>query len=124
VRHRLETILRVAVCAVSAGARSYVAIAEWAADTDEVTRVELGIAGAVPSESTIRRVLQRLDAEAFDAQVGAWAQARSTPPAGVAPCAPVWSQVTNPPSNRGKLTARRGGPPGRAEDRLGSPGPG
>lgn len=80
VRHRLETILAVAVCAVLAGARSFVAIAEWAADADLATRDELGICGAVPCESTIRRTLQSLDADAFDEQVGGWAQQRTTPP--------------------------------------------
>src|SRR6266508_560677 len=80
IRHRLETILAVAVCAVLAGARSFVAIAEWAADADTKTREQLGIAGAVPSESTIRRTLQRLDADAFDDRVGAWAQQRTMPP--------------------------------------------
>ena len=60
VRHRLAVILALA------GARSFTAIAEWAADTDEATRAGLGIGGAVPCESTIRRTLQRLDADAFD----------------------------------------------------------
>ena len=32
VRHGLVTLLSVAVCAVAAGARSFVAIAEWASD--------------------------------------------------------------------------------------------
>ena len=32
IRHRLVTMLALAVCAVLAGARSYVAIAEWAHD--------------------------------------------------------------------------------------------
>lgn len=82
VRHRLVTILSVAVCAVLAGARSYVAIAEWAADADTATRAELGISAAMPCESTIRRVLQRLDADALDDAVGAWAQARTRPPPG------------------------------------------
>ena len=31
-RHRLVTVLAIGVCAVLAGARSYVAIAEWAHD--------------------------------------------------------------------------------------------
>ena len=35
VRHRLAVILGLAVCAVLAGARSFTAIAEWAADADE-----------------------------------------------------------------------------------------
>src|SRR5216117_4333800 len=65
VRHRLVTILGLAVCAVLAGARSFTAIAEWAADADEVTLAELGVTGVVPCESTIRRTLQRLDADDF-----------------------------------------------------------
>src|SRR5664279_3811194 len=35
VRHTLPVILGVVVCAVLAGARSFVAIAEWAADADD-----------------------------------------------------------------------------------------
>jgi hypothetical protein len=40
VRHRLAVILALAVCAVLAGARSFTAIAEWAADTDERSALE------------------------------------------------------------------------------------
>lgn len=83
VRHRLVVILKVAVCGVLAGARSYVAIGEWASDLDAVTRTVLGISGAVPSESTIRRTLQALNADAFDDQLGRWAQQRTTPASGV-----------------------------------------
>ena len=79
VRHKLTVILGLAACAVLAGARSFTAIAEWAADTDEETLSELGVTGAVPSKSTIRRVLQRLDADAFDEQAGAWAAQRTLP---------------------------------------------
>ncbi len=42
VRHRLVVILGLAVCAVLAGARSFTAIAEWAADADQATRNALG----------------------------------------------------------------------------------
>jgi predicted transposase YbfD/YdcC len=80
VRHRLATILGLAVCAVLAGARSFTAIAEWAADADEATLAGLGVRGAVPCESTIRRTLQNLDADAFDDLMGAWAQQRTAPP--------------------------------------------
>src|SRR5689334_17983977 len=79
VRHRLAVILGLAVCAVLAGARSFTAIAEWAAEADQDTLKTLGIRGAVPSESTFRRVLQRLDADAFDGLAGAWAQRRTSP---------------------------------------------
>jgi hypothetical protein len=83
VRHRLAVILNLAVCAVLAGARSFAAIAEWAADADQQTLTDLGVTGAVPCESTIRRVLQRLDGGAFDDLAGAWAQRRTTPQPGV-----------------------------------------
>jgi predicted transposase YbfD/YdcC len=80
VRHRLPAVLGLAVCAVLAGARSFVAIAEWAADADDRTLAELGVTSRVPCESTIRRTLQNLDADALDDKVGAWAQARTIPP--------------------------------------------
>jgi hypothetical protein len=70
VRHRLAVILGLAVCAVLAGARSFTAIAEWAADADADTLARLGVTGAVPSESTFRRTLQRLDADIFDDLAG------------------------------------------------------
>jgi predicted transposase YbfD/YdcC len=79
VRHRLAVILGLAVCAVLAGARSFTAIAEWAADADEHTLARLGVTGPVPSESTFRRTLQRLDADAFDDLAGRWAQQRTAP---------------------------------------------
>ena len=60
VRYRLETVLVLAVCAVLAGARSFVAVAEWAAGIDPATRAGVGLVGPVPSESTFRRVLQKL----------------------------------------------------------------
>ena len=82
IRHRLAVHLGLAVCAVLAGARSFTAIAEWAADAEETTLATLGVTGAVPSESTFRRVLQRLDADALDAAAGGWAQRRTLPPPG------------------------------------------
>jgi predicted transposase YbfD/YdcC len=79
VRHRLLVILGLAVCAVLGGARSFTAIAEWAADADQETLAGLGVTGAVPSESTFRRTLQRLDADAFDDLAGKWAARRTAP---------------------------------------------
>ena len=79
VRHRLAVILGLALCAVVAGARSFTAIAEWAADADGQTLEALGVTGRVPSESTFRRTLQRLDADAFDELAGAWAQQATRP---------------------------------------------
>ena len=79
VRHRLAVILGLAVCAVLAGARSFSAIAEWAADADQGTRDAFGVTGVVPCESTFRRTLQHLDANALDEAAGSWAQHRTAP---------------------------------------------
>lgn len=84
VRHRFATILGVAVCAVLAGARSYLAIAEWAGDLTPSVRLRLGLGRRrAPAESTIRRVLQRVDDEQLDRVVSAWLTARA--PAGTGP---------------------------------------
>jgi DDE_Tnp_1-associated len=79
VRYRLAVILGLAVCAVLAGARSFTAIAEWAAGADQDTLQGPGVTGAVPSESTFRRILQRLDADAFDDLAGQWAAQHTAP---------------------------------------------
>jgi cob(I)alamin adenosyltransferase len=52
-----------------AGARSFAAIAEWAADTPVEVLAQLGVCRCAPSEATIRRVLSRLLADMFDAGV-------------------------------------------------------
>jgi len=79
VRYRLAVVLGLAVCAVLSGARSFTAIAGWAADAGLGTLTGLGVTGAVPSESTSRRTLPRLDADALDVLAGLWA-ARHTAP--------------------------------------------
>ena len=78
VRHQLAVILGLALCAVVAGARSFTAIAEWAADADQGTRAALGVSGVVPCESTFRRTLQHLDADA--------SMTRLAPGSSSAPC--------------------------------------
>jgi predicted transposase YbfD/YdcC len=77
VRHRLVTVLAAAVCAVLAGARTYVAIAEWAHDLPITVRVRLGMGRRAPSESTIRRISRALDADELDRAVSAWLTARA-----------------------------------------------
>jgi DDE_Tnp_1-associated len=82
-RHPLVAILAMAAAVVLTGARSFAAIAEWAADTPQPIRAALGgrhdpLAGGflVPTETTIRRTLGRLDAHALAAAVGDWLVAR------------------------------------------------
>ena len=79
-RHRLVTVLAIGVCAVLAGARSYVAIAEWAHDLPVSARLRLGIGRRAPNESTIRRILQKIDLDALDATVSGWLAARRPDP--------------------------------------------
>jgi predicted transposase YbfD/YdcC len=87
-RYPLVAILVLAAAAVLAGARSIAAIAEWAADAPQPVRAALGtrrdpLTGhwgwVVPSETTIRRTLARLDAEALAAAIGAWLADRDRP---------------------------------------------
>jgi hypothetical protein len=73
VRHPVATIVAIAVCAALSGARSFCAIAEWAQGLNRDTLRQLGSKRPrPPSEPTIRRVLQRIDADALDTQIGGW----------------------------------------------------
>jgi hypothetical protein len=85
-RHPLAAILALAAAAVLAGARSVTAIAEWAAEAPQPVRAALGtrrdpLTGrwADPTETTIRRTLARLDAEALAAAIGGWLADRERP---------------------------------------------
>ena len=78
-RHQLTAILALACGAVTAGAKSLTAIAEWAAAAPAAVLAAFGVrrdrrdgTWVVPSETTIRRTLGGIDADALDAQVGAW----------------------------------------------------
>jgi predicted transposase YbfD/YdcC len=74
-----------AAAAVLGGARSLAAIAEWAADAPQPIRAALGARRdapdhwAVPAETTLRRTLGRLDADAVAGAIGAWLADRDRP---------------------------------------------
>src|SRR3954451_17974350 len=83
VRYRLTNLLAVAVCAVLAGAATFTAIADWAADLDASARHRLGFAGPIPVGSTVWRFLVGLDAQVLQAVLTGWLCSRITsPPAG------------------------------------------
>jgi len=79
VRHWKMSLLTIAVAAVVCGARSFEAIAQWAR---QCTQAELRRLRCrrnphtarleAPSEPTLRRFLQRIDAEAVDEVIGPW----------------------------------------------------
>jgi hypothetical protein len=73
VRHPVVTVVAIAVCAALSGARSFEAIAQWAQGLSREGLRKLGSKRwRPPSEPTIRRVLQGLDANAVDARIGQW----------------------------------------------------
>jgi hypothetical protein len=72
-RHPLETVLSIAVCAVLCGCKGYRAVGAW---SQSLSREELLRFGSTretpPSEPTIRRLIQRIDANEFDNHIGGW----------------------------------------------------
>src|SRR3954447_22938326 len=75
-RHELSGVLAIGACACLTGARSYVAISEWAAAQGQAVLdcLREEAAGTVlPCEATLRRCLQTTDSAALDAAVAGWA---------------------------------------------------
>jgi predicted transposase YbfD/YdcC len=86
-RHPLGAVLAVAVAAVLAGAKSPVAIGEWAADAPGPVLGALGVrrdplrrVWRPPGEATVRRVLARVDPDALDQVIGQWLADQQPPP--------------------------------------------
>jgi len=78
-RHRIISIMAIAICAVLCGARSYAAIAEWAQHRTQNQLRRLWSSYndkkrryIPPSEPTIRRVLQSINAETVDQAIYGW----------------------------------------------------
>ncbi|WP_260848453.1 transposase family protein [Streptomyces sp. SLBN-118] len=86
VRHALAVVLALTGCAVLAGARSLLAVGEWIADAPPQV---LQVVGArpdpllpkrlLPAESTVRRLLARIDGDALDQAMGRWLADRPPP---------------------------------------------
>jgi hypothetical protein len=79
VVHALPGVLATAVAAVLTGARSATAVAEWAGDVPQQVLAELGVFRdpftgmyRAPAESTFRRILAGVDADALHDAVGRW----------------------------------------------------
>ncbi|XKK60598.1 ISAs1 family transposase [Streptomyces sp. ARC32] len=79
VRHRLAVVLALTACAVLAGATSLLAVGEWIADAPAHVLEGVGARPdplaprrALPAETTVRRLLVRVDGDALDRAVGSW----------------------------------------------------
>jgi len=80
-----KTILAISVCAVLSGAKTYIAIAEWAARCSQSMLAKLWCPKSnetgkwvPPSEPTIRRFMGEADAESVDITVDAWLEREAT----------------------------------------------
>ena len=73
-QHALSAVLGLVCCAVMCGARSYAAIAQWAADQDIAFMHRLGFTRTPPKLGGIRKVLIALDAAAFEESLTRWAE--------------------------------------------------
>lgn len=79
VRHTNLSVLAIAICAILSGELTFAAIGEWAANlTQDLLKrfkcrrdPDTGIY-IPPSEPTIRRILQKIDAEEVDRAAGKW----------------------------------------------------
>lgn len=77
LRHKMQGVLALGICATLAGARSFAAIAEWAAEQSRQLLLKMGCKrGKPPSERTFRRVLRSVDTVAIDRRVGDWMAAQ------------------------------------------------
>jgi len=73
IRHPVATVVAISICAALSGARSFCAIAEWASGLSAEALTMLGSKrNQPPSEPTIRRILQKLDADRLDEQISQW----------------------------------------------------
>ena len=73
-RHPLGAILALACSAMLCGYRSYTAIAEWGRHYGAPLVQALGFTHRSPCAATLHTVLRRVDREAVEAALGAWAE--------------------------------------------------
>ena len=79
IRHSQVTILAVAICALLSGAKSFIGIGEWAANLSQELLKRLGCRYndrlekyVPPSEPTLRRSIQSVNADEVDRIIGEW----------------------------------------------------
>lgn len=73
-QHSLSAVLGLVCCAILCGAKSYAAIAQWAADQDIELMHRMGFTRRPPKIGGIRKVLIALDVTAFESALTRWAE--------------------------------------------------
>jgi predicted transposase YbfD/YdcC len=76
-RHPLAGLPAVGIAAVTAGARSFAAIGQWAADAGPDALATLGATRGAADESTYRRTFAQVSADVLDGLPGAWLRTRT-----------------------------------------------
>ena len=76
-RHPLAGLLAVGIAAVIAGAKSFAAIGQWAADAGPEVLAGLGADRGPAEESTFRRALALVSGDVLDRVLGAWLYTRA-----------------------------------------------
>ncbi len=76
-RHSLAGLLAVGIAAVTAGARSFAAIGQWAADAGADVLSGLGASRGPAEESTFRRAFALVSPDILDQALGAWLWTRA-----------------------------------------------
>ena len=76
-RHPLAGLLAAGIAAVIAGARSFAAIGQWAADASPDVLAAQGVARGPAEESTFRRAFALVSADVLDGVLGAWLWTRA-----------------------------------------------
>jgi hypothetical protein len=107
-RHSLQSVFFLALSAVLAGARSYAAIADWAA----VAEPEVRVCADPPHASTFRRLLSRLDPVALQEALTGWVLSRRDAAAQVEPAAGPLAQQRRVVAADGKTLRGARGPDG------------
>jgi hypothetical protein len=73
-QHSLAAVLGLTCCAILCGAKSYAAIAQWAADQDITLMHRLGFTRRPPKLGGIRKVLIALDMTALETALTRWVE--------------------------------------------------
>jgi predicted transposase YbfD/YdcC len=82
VRHPVAGVLAVGIAAVLAGARSFTAIGEWAAEATDELLTSLGMTGRAAHEATFRRLFARVETDTLDRILGVFMWTRTGSVAG------------------------------------------
>ena len=105
VRHRLVSLLAIAAAAALSGAKSFVAVGEFASELSQEALARLGarrhpVTGryVAPHEATLRRAIRSVDPDQLDRALGGWLAEQTHPAPATAVTSSCW---------RSRSTARR-----------------